>query len=284
MSVISQPESVPNRIGVVVRYLQGRAPVGDDELVGALSPESLRSGAPQMLRSILGDMQQLGLVVSEDDRWELAEDLKNEAALLSYFEGAVLDADRVEENGQRFVPRALAWFLTQDPAHPLPAGENWRTKVIAECPAASDHVFELINDTRQRQLAYWAVYLGYAWRLPSGDADLLVPDPSAALERLLRALLTPNTPMAAPAFFDRVAEQSPVFEGGTIREEVEGMLIPRRQRPVGQLSRSTSFALARLEQRGVLTLPRPSADATPLTLDLWPERRAITHLALTGGA
>ena len=74
-----------------------------------------------------------------------------------------------------------------------------------------------------------------------------------------------------------VAELAPVLEGGVARNEVESLLPTDKRRPDGHLSRSTSFALERLERRGQVVMER-LADASAINLDLHSRVRAISHI------
>ena len=79
-----------------------------------------------------------------------------------------------------------------------------------------------------------------------------------------------------------VAGLLPVLEWGTARTEVETRLPVQKQRPEGTLSRSTSFALERLERRGRVVLERP-ADADAINLDLASGLRPISHVTWRSG-
>ena len=184
-------------------------------------------------------------------------------------------------NGEGSVPTdpalAFAWFLTTDPYRPLDPGKNWINLVGADCPEEAESAFGLTNPTRSGQFEHWATYLGFAWRL----SGTLVPDPTAALERHLRLVLPAGESIHIGEALGMLARSSPVFEEGDARNVVESSLVPEREREPSRLSRSTSFALLRLESRGVLELPLPPSDASVMALDTPRGGRNISQIVMS---
>lgn len=278
MSVITVFEVVPARLWAVVRYLQLRSPVKDAELRAALSPATLRSSDQATTASrVLHEAQRLGLIEAEGDEWRLVIDVKDANDLRAILEARLLEPELSARHEQALVGPALAWFLTLDPARPPILRGSWRSIVENSCPGQT---FDLDNDQRPNQLAYWVVYLGYGWRLRSGD-EALIPDPSLALARHLRHILDPGKQTVLSEVIARLTEFSPVFEGGTVRTYVETLMTERRE--PRRLSRSTSVALQRLEGSGLIKLDSLS-DADRVTLDLWPDAQTRTHVTLLAGA
>lgn len=285
MSVVTTWEVVPNRIEAVVRFLSQRRSVPRDELAELLSPSSLRSASSVVVPRVISESQRLGLIEDDGDgHWRLTEQAASTADFRQLIGRILLSPGEATQGSQERVAPAIAWFLTQDSRAPLQIGENWRTRVLQDCPD-SNIALELANMESCRQFAFWVAYLGFGWRLGSGlqgAQEALVPDPSAAIESVLREKLPPREPLPIDEAMAQVAEACPVIEGGVVRQRVEEQLaIPR---PDGQLSKSTSFALRRLEVRGVVSMPAPSADAFVNTLDLGPEHRPISHIQLNEDA
>jgi len=277
MSVVTTWEAVPNRIEAVVRYLGERRGVPNDELFELLSPSTL-SGTTNVVSRVVQESRELGLIEADDGgRWSVTPTAARAKDLRALVRQVLLTPESAEAAKQQWVAPAIAWFLTHDPREPLALGENWRTRVERECPSA-DNAFDLANPASCSQFAYWAVYLGFGWRLARSAGEVLVPDPAGALESALRATMQAGEVLPIAEAIERVGAACPVFEGGDVRQAVERSLIPARQRPDGQLSQSTSVALSRLEAQGVVSMPPPLADARVMTLDLWPQRRRVSHL------
>jgi len=200
--------------------------------------------------------------------------------LLQFFERRLLDPVEAEKYGQGSFPLALAWFLSQDPTIPFVWGHNYANQVIEECGAES-RSFELTNHSRFEQFVYWARYLGFAWRLDLEDSRAVLPDASHALARHLPSILPAKTPRTIQEVMAELARHLPVLEGGEARKRVESLLSPEKRRPPGQLSRSTSFALERLEIQRKVVLERVH-DAPALNLDRASGPKAISHITWQG--
>ena len=287
MSVVTTMVVVPNRIEAVVRLLRRSRPEDDAVLRQLLSPPTLNAGE-NVPRPVIDESQRLGLIeAGEGGKWSLAKRAKDAQDIRTTITSILLTPETATQAGQERVGLAIAWFLTRSVQAPLVIGDNWRGMVEQDCSAV-EGAFDLTNQDRCRQFAYWAVYLGFAWRLATGTRDaqaseVLVPDPSVALESTLRTTLHPGQTLPITEAIARVAGACPVLEGGSVRDEVERQFVAERQRPDGQLSQSTSFALRRLEARGVIEMPPPPSDARVMTLDLWPEPRRVSHLRLREG-
>lgn len=284
MSVITTWEAVPNRIEAVVRYLSERTSVSTSELYDVLSPPSLRE-ARTVVSRVVEEASSLGLVRRDDeDRWSLATGFEAGADVRKHIRYTLLTPELAERAKQPWVAPAIAWFLTRDVSEPLVVSENWHTRVERDCPDAGN-AFELVNMASCQQFAYWVVYLGFGWRLATGTREaradeVLVPDPSAALKSALHATLKLGETLPVAEAISRVSTVCSVIEGGHVRESVENQLVAERRRPAGQLSRSTSFALTRLAEQGVIELPPPPSDARVMTLDLWPQPQRVSHIRL----
>ena len=281
MSVVTTMVAVPNRIETVVDVLR-RGDVADGTLRDLLSPRAL-SSQENVPAGVIAEARRLKLIATgPDGEWSITDTVTPGSTTHELISRILLDPELAADAEQQRVAAAAAWFLTWDTRAPLRIGDNWRTLVEADCPGA-DNAFDLTNLDRCRQFAYWAVYLGLGWRLGSGTNDsgeFLVPDPTDAVESALRTTMSAGDELPIGEVMERLATTCPVLETGSAREDVERQLTAERQRPVGELSRSTSFALRRLEERGVIAMPAPQADARVILLTLWPEPRRVSHLSL----
>lgn len=284
MSVVTTWEAVPNRIEAVVSYLSQRTSASTAELYDVLSPRSLRE-ARTVVSRVVDEASNLGLVERDsEDHWSLANGVTTREDVRNQVRRILLAPEQAETAKQPWVAPAIAWFLTLDTSEPIPVNENWRSRVERDCPG-TDNAFELVNEASCQQFAYWVAYLGFGWRLTTGGreahpADVLVPDPSAALKAALPAVMEPGETLPVDEVISRLGAVYSVIEGGIVRELVENQLVKERRRPDRQLSRSTSFAFARLAAQGVVEVPPPPSDALVVALDLWPESRRVSHIRL----
>ena len=280
MSVVTSLEVVPNRITAAARYLHGRKSVSDNEFRAALSPPSLKQ-SPEAYNRFLNELKRLALFEFADSSWHLGRDVSSPLDVRAQLEAELIaDPEAAGRSGHTNFAPAIAWFLMQDPVRPPVVGENWHPHIERDCPG--EDAFELSNEERSRQFAYWVVFFGFGWRLGTGGDQVLVPDPTDALRRHFRAAFAPGDRLSLIDAIGRVAKDCPVFEGGATRESVAATAAARLSRPPAALSRSTSFALERLADEGVLRL-ESDADAAAVTLDLWPDRRVVTHVVLADG-
>jgi hypothetical protein len=195
----------------------------------------------------------------------------------SRLEGILFDPVTAGETGQLQFARALAWFLSQDPEHPFDFDQNASERIEEQC-GPEVNSFELTNASRAQNFFYWARYLGYAWYVGIvNNPAIIVPDPTAALERHLPRLLGNGRTLPLSDLIDAWREPCSVLEGGAVRTAVEELLPVTLQRPGGMLSRSTSLALQRLDRRGVIRLER-QPDAPLVTLAIWPDPVPFSHI------
>lgn len=296
MSIISSVTVTPNRVEIIARYLQSRGErgVARDELIAQLSPAALRrastsgdgeevgEGRSSVATEALSETMRLGLadrVVNEGVEWVrfLAVPEQRALPLLERLETILLDADTAEASGQRDFRRALAWFLTLNPERPIDTRQNVRSTIEEQC-GSGVNAFELTSASRAQNFYYWVRYLGYGWYVGLSDTPtMIVPDPAIALERHLPHLMATGQAMPLAQLVAAWGDLCPVLEGGSARDEVEKLMQPALRRPAGTLSRSTSLALQRLDQRRVIHLER-QADAPPMTLDIWPDPLPISHV------
>jgi len=171
----------------------------------------------------------------------------------------------------------LAWLLDQNPKSPIDTRQNVRSTIETQC-GPEVNAFELTSASRAQNFYYWARYLGYAWYVGVGDSPtMIVPDPTAAIERHLSRLMIPGQTWPLVQLVASWGDLSSVLEGGAARTEIEGLMQLALRRPDGMLSRSTSLALERLDRRGIIHLER-QADAPAIMLGVWPDPLPISHV------
>jgi hypothetical protein len=276
MSVITVVEAVPSRIEGVVEYVAMRSPVSDAELRDAISPPALRQS--DMIGQVVTACEDLQLLRRDGDEWSPGVTIESRDELRDYLENLLL-GPQAEKAKQPNVGKAIAWFLTLDPADPPSIRENWAARINRDCPGSG--AWDITDDARVGQLAYWVVYLGFGWRLSSTRGQMLEPDPTVAVGRHIRRIYKAGERTTLRSAITRLGEDCPVLDSGAIRTPIEANLPPDSGREPGTISRSTSVALSRLEQKGIIELSMVS-DADTLTVS-WPERRVVSHLTSKAG-
>jgi hypothetical protein len=291
MSVIANVLCTPNRLEMLLRAI-GAMPggVARQELIGRLSPAVLREDAGDeggqgkpMAANVLEEALKLGLVETRDNVLVLADPMILKAGrLAAWLHEHLLSVEFADAIGQRAFPRALAWFLGQDPMHPIPA-ESAQAMLLDQYGNGAD-LFELASPQPFQQFAYWARYLGYGTYLPINRVKAVFqPDPTVAVARIVQSSIRDHQAVPIRTFVQRLAEASPVLDGGATRAIVEGQLPADRQADIELgVSRTLSFALACLEEMGQISLVS-TADAPSLLLAVGDVRRSVTHVSVAVG-
>ncbi len=294
MSVITSWGATPNRLKIAIRFVASCSTNGvtDDILQQTLLPGELArnqggddepQGGSAIGSEVVSELRYMRMLISSGEGFlkvaPRLKDMSNEQ-FVQYLKEKLLDPTEAAIHGQEAFPRALSWFLCQDPGTPLAWGYNYRELVEDDCGSGSDS-FELRNDANCNQFVYWARFLGFAWRLNLGGRNTVIPDPTKSIARSMGRWgeLTDWQPIGG--ILNKLAIDLPVLEGGTARTEIESKLATAKQRPNGHISRSTSFALRRLERSGLIEMARLS-DARAMNLDFSSDLRAVSHVKWTG--
>ena len=296
MSVIASLTATPNRLKIALRFVSSCGPSGvtEDVLQQTLLPGELArnqsgdedpAGGSAVGDDVVRELRNLKMLVSGDDSsLSVSPCLTNltEDRFVDYLQEKLLNPAEAAKHGQEAFPPALAWLLCRDPATPLAWEENYKGIVDQDCgPAGAS--FELTNRARCNQFVYWARFLGFAWRLDIDRQNVVVPDPTKAITRILGRWEEWMDWRTVGEFLSKLAVDLPVLEEGTARTALESMIAPERRRADGHISRSTSFALQRLERSGQIAMQR-LADAPAMNLELGSELRPVSHVRVAGSS
>jgi hypothetical protein len=287
MSVITDLTATPARVDTVYRYLAERRDESRDDLILLLSPRALRrqsaegDASDRSAREVFSACRALGVmqpIDGDDGRVQLGNALRDGRGarpLLPYLETVLLQPEAAESHGQGAFPLALAWFLAQDPTQPLRL-ENVR-RLLEDQQGDVARSYNLTNPQVFQNLVYWARYLGFAWRLGLEKSEEVVPDPTEAIRRHLSKVVPTGDRVPLHLALQRLAQHLPVLEGGAARSIVDERMAGAYRRAPDYLSRSTSLALTRLDDRKAVILESLS-DAPITLLDTLPTVRAVTHI------
>ena len=291
MSVITSLTATPNRLKIALRFVSscGSSGVKEDLLQQTLLPAELTRGQsgddePQggsaVGDEVVRELRNLGmLILGDNDSLTVSPGL-TEDGFVDYLQEKLLNPEEAEKHGQSALSKALAWLLCRDPAAPLAWEDNYRELVEQDC-GTEGASFELTNRARCNQFVYWARFLGLAWRLEVNGQNVVVPDPTKAIARNLGRWEAKPGWLPVGEFLSRLAVDLPVLEEGTARRFVESKIAHDRRRPDGYISRSTSFALRRLERSRQIRMQR-MADAQAMNLDLGSGLGPISHVSVAG--
>lgn len=180
---------------------------------------------------------------------------------------------RWSSEGAREFSRIAAWLL-QVPIETLQTDGPYELARKDVKGPSEDKLVE--NEIQWRTFVRWGIALG----LVSVIDDLVLPDPTVAIEEELADLL-PSREAHVVAFKDAVVERLPVLLGGAYTRGLDTFLREPPHRSPRAAGSGLSLALRRLERRGVIDVDRRS-DAEHLELDGL--GRQPTHLALAAPA
>lgn len=302
MALLNPPQILPNVARVIFRTLQSvdNTGISREELAKLIAPTSLPRGdgatsgaGTRGFDDTLTACLTINLVERTEDHLRLHRDLPpaardrklRESAFVPLVLDLILD-DRVNHGlwesteGARDLTRALAWFLAQSTLDP-PAAWNdpGGADVVQERQlSGSERIFS--NDTRWGAFDRWVSFLGVGTHLPKGSKSVLIPDPTAALRRVLPDVL-PSSRQPVLDLVERLGQRLPILDGGAFRRAVEERMRPEYLPPSSDvLSPSLSHALLRLRDERMLTL-EDLADAPAkvrLARGFGPER-TISHIS-----
>ena len=294
MSIITSLTATPNRLKIALRFVASCGPGGvtenvlqDTLLPGELARNQSGDEEPQggsaVGDDVLRELRNLNMLVQADDgSLTVSPSLGGltEDSFVDYLQEKLLNPEDAAKHSQEAFPPALSWLLCRDPATPLSWEDNFRGLVEQDC-GTEGTLFELTNRARCNQFVYWAGFLGFAWRLNADGMNVVVPDPTRAIARTLGRWKAKPDWLPVGEFLSRLAVDLPVLEEGTARSDVESRMALDRRRPEGHISRSSSFALQRLERSGQIEMQR-LADASALNLEHGADLRPVSHVRVAG--
>lgn len=261
MTLINVEASRPSPLWALVRLLafHGR-PVRVEQAKALLSPACLSPNETKMFDQAVETLTMLGMLTQADGRLSLdgtarsidGEDFGSFAAVLrAGVLAPELNSDIGEnesQTGARDLTRALAWFLTLDPAR---TALNWaevqQRQVGALKPEAGRAI---VNSARWPSFVDWSTALGLS--APALlDNDRLTPDCTAAVRQVMRSFWKPGETVGAVEVLHALRHALPVLPGGLYSTAV-GLASPGD----AVAGSALSFALLRGEDEESLRLQR----------------------------
>ena len=275
MSVLKTAYATPSRIAAVYRFLlaQGRGSVSQEVIQSVLSPATLSNVESQkMVGGAIQESIKMGLVRQDEGRLSLHQDLpvaaRDRKLGVSRLPLTISDLILKGNEENLDLARLIAWYLSQDVTS-APGDRDSISSLLGD-QVGSDKL-ELTNDARYGQFKYWVCYLGFAWMHAHGGKEWIVPDPTQQLRWRLPDLFQTKVRLSPGQISKRLAEICPVFEGGSIRSQVEDQV---GRRPDRTLSTTTAQAWFRLDEEKLIQLERSSADAEVYIL---PDGASVTR-------
>lgn len=303
MSIITTAQAVPSRLYSIYASLFDSTNGESKERLEAWStPPSLSSrggnedgdAATTLFSNTLVEARRLGLIEEVGDKLRIATDARgdrgkrreSEGQFHEYLLRTLFDPMRAEETQQRGFMLALSWFLTLSPLVPLGFADAPQNKLNEELGGQYDKT-ELTNVNRYQNFLYWARYLGFATMVGGRGADdgkdarYAFPDPLRAIEYALPAIFAKEAELLIGTFMERLAAIFPVFEGGTVRNEINLMSGSLPSESDQKLSPATSVALQRLQDRQRIVM-NSRADAPIAILDFGVRKSRVSHITVKG--
>jgi hypothetical protein len=277
LRAITQVGATPNRVAIIYEVLADAGPEGLERaaLEALITPSTLADepepGVDNAFRQSLSTGEDLGLFLLEAGRVRLVD--PSYPSFLAAVEARVIDqpTSAVQPNG--WLAGAISWILCQDPRRPLPFGQSSAVNRLRTDMGAGGPEFGMTSNPPWHMVVYWSRMLGYVERMPIPD-EVVVPDPTRAVARRLKNLLSPGIQRPLPALLADLALDCPVLDGGRLRREVEALAKVTRDPNVA--SASLALALVRLKARGMLVFASLS-DGQAMFVEGLPDGRA-THV------
>jgi hypothetical protein len=300
MSVISSLVAQPNRIIIATEFVYGFGDKGAtmDDLEkmltpippqqvqvaeGAVDTDSGDSSGTTIAAKVLSEMLKLKILERTDnENLRVTPSLSGNTPrvewttrLHAYLFPILTSDDSAREHGQAELPEALCWLLQQSPTHPLRKSGGGHYNILVSQVVDDDPLCSSIrNDARYQNVIYWARYLGLAEGLV---ADMVIADPTRAIERRLPVLFGDERRMTVNAFIHRLGTHIPVLDGGAVWLEMQGRLRETLQAKERHLSEAISLAMLRLQQAGRIKLEGLS-DATSWILEVGRDSKSVSHI------
>jgi hypothetical protein len=285
MSVISTFTATPNRILITFEYLNSLGETGEDKK--HLENQIHIGEKKKMVDEILMEMKNLDLIDSNRGKIKLKKELLKLSSTkidLNNFLYEILlkkltNDSEADECKQKELPSYLALLLCMNPYVPIEWSGDEFSKIKTKLVNQEIKLLENSkNDALLQNLVYWSKYLGF---LSFITEKKYIPDPTNVLAKNLPSIIG-SKKLAIDEFQSRLGAQIPVLEGGKVRNEIESKLNTEYQRAEAHFSRSTSFALKRLETRGVIKFEKVS-DADNWVLDLGRVQDSVSHIEYKKG-
>jgi len=292
LSIITTFEAVPSRLFSIYAAL---ADSEDGELRSHIeawaTPPSLATrgggeedeGSTELFTSALKEARKLGIVEENNDRLKISSEVRGakenrrlpEAEFRTYISEVLFDRARAAKAEQSAFMLAVAWLLSQNPLQPLNFSEAPQNMLKAELGDQWEKT-QLTNRSCYQNFLYWARYLGFATFVGYGSERRVFPDPTNAIAERLPRIFGDNQILDIESFLSKLSGILPVFEGGTVRAELDAMRTWTHTNE-NRLSIATSLAMQRLADRGAITL-ESVADARGRILDFEVETARVSQI------
>ena len=285
MSVISTFTATPNRILITFEYLNSLGVSGERK--DKLRRQLQVGEGTSIIDGVLSEMKNLGLTEEVEKKISLKKELLKSSSTkidLKNFLYEILlkkltNDSEADECKQKELPSYLALLLSMNPYVPIEWSGDEFSKIKTKLVNQEIKLLENSkNDALLQNLVYWSKYLGF---LSFNTEKYFIPDPTNVLAKNLPSIVG-SKKLAIDEFQSRLGAQIPVLEGGKVRNKIESKLNTEFQRPEAHFSKSTSFALKRLESRGVIKFEKVS-DADNWILDLGRVQDSVSHIEFKKG-
>ena len=284
MGILNTQEVRPGIIALLCKFLLTCDNFTEEKskIISLLAPDGIagedgnKSGSEQ-IRKTINEAESIGIVTSHEDSVKLNDsfskwDGNTNKDFVDIIRKQILNESvntKVSETwasqlGARELTNAIAWYNTI-PFHSLKKDNKEIVKLQSASFGSQSPFQETDSDgkttdistwplTRNERLPAfknWCVFLGFGWFGPKND--VLIPDPTIAIESVLRNIFEEEKELSAKKFRIRLGNSLPVLEGGKYLKLVEANYSEEKSDAVENntidFSQATSFALLTLQER-----------------------------------
>lgn len=278
MSIVKNTNITPSRMLGIINYLKKtqRKKIKRENLEAILSPKNL-SSKNDMIREVVNECIKMGLLEENNETSEVnissQIDLEKKS-LISIISELILNEKENNENID--FANLITWFMSQN-FFDIP---NTKEDFCGKYDQEIGREILKINNERYDQFKYWSCYLGFAWLSSTSKKNqVLLPDPSRYLREHLKEIFNSQTgkKINIRDFINNLGKFCPIFETGSIREEIEDIL---NNRDNNYLSTVTSISLRRLEYERIIRLEKLSDTEVLILQD--GDNHPISHITYLG--
>jgi hypothetical protein len=316
MALLNPPDLTPSITRLVVETVGsrgGQMPLAD--VVAYCAPGAVGGDASRTVEVSTNAAITLGLLIRDGDQvrlgsqassaagidgrlrspWgSLIRSMVRESETLPRSVVANFEEDAVGErtSGVRDLAYGLTWVLAQDAfGEPLAFGTKEGCRSVQDLQAAQighrRDRWPVTNDTRWPPLVRWGSAMGLLSAAPAGAGQgEAIPDPTAAIRAVVRALVGPERRSLTFAEFRQViAEQLPYVDGGVLRAELAEALgsDPDPDVQAGGVDSSLGLAMLSLQAERLILIEDRSDAQHRSEIDPGGRRIGVSHVIVLEG-
>ena len=263
MSVFLNYAATPARLVLTFEYIYSLGKYGGElnDILDQLEVKGAEKGSSSVIYSVINEMEAMKLVERDNEIVKLREEFLHLSSSTNDLKRNIYEVllkkltnkKEAKESSQEDVPLNIAIMLSMDPLDPISTvnkdHEKYWKKRESLLKKIDKTTSKVNSDVHFGNLKYWMQYLGFISLLDKNA----IPDPTKAIERSLPYIFNSDNDLNINVFQKLLCERIPVFEGGEVRGDLDANTKEEYRRKDSHFSKSTSLALRRLENRGLVS-------------------------------